>query len=89
MAKEHGSVGLCDPNDEAMLDWLAERCFSPGDHPDDGILVVVSSEFSPWGEFAIGKEKEALRRAIKRAMIGKINERNSKPDIFEATYEAA
>lgn len=60
------------PSDTDMLNWLAQRCYLPGDHPDDGILVVVSTEFSPLGEFTCNEENDnaALRRAIARAMRG-------------------
>jgi len=58
------------PSDTEILNWLAQRCYLPGDHPDDGILVVVSTEFSPLGEFTCNEKNDnaALRRAVARAM---------------------
>jgi len=54
--------------DTERLDWLAERCYLPGDHPDKGILVVVDEQAAPLGAFSCGREfdRKALRDAIDR-----------------------
>ena len=60
----------CSVTDMDRLNWLAERCYLPGDHPDDGILVVVSEKYSPMGSFSCNQanDREALRAAIDKAM---------------------
>ncbi len=57
-------------NDTERLNWLAARCYLPGDHPDDDILVVVSGKWAPLGSFTFNKEnaETALRAAIDKMM---------------------
>ena len=57
-------------NDTERLNWLAQRCYLPGDHPDTDILVVVSEKWSPLGSFSCNQENDnkALRVAIDKMM---------------------
>lgn len=59
--------------DKARLDWLSTQCYLPGDHPDDGLLVVVSEKFAPLGSFNLSPNNDAvaLRAAIDAAMTTK------------------
>lgn len=52
--------------DTEMLDWLAERCWFPNDHPDNEIAVLVPEQFSPLGSFTCNRydHRKALRAAI-------------------------
>ncbi len=56
--------------DSDILDWLAERCFFPNDHPEDDLIVIVPERFAAWGEFTMNpqNDKRVLRRAILKAM---------------------
>ena len=56
--------------DTERLNWLAQRCYLPGDHPDKDILVVVSEKWSPLGSFSCEPERDnkALRNAIDKMM---------------------
>lgn len=59
-----------EATDTEMLDWLAERCWFPNDHPNDVIAVLVPERFAQNGSFTLNPEKDrkALRKAIHRAM---------------------
>lgn len=52
--------------DTERMNWLAQRCYLPGDHPDKDIFVVVSEKWSPLGSFSCNQENDnkALRNAI-------------------------
>lgn len=56
--------------DSEMLDWLAERCFFPNDHPDNDLIVLVPERFAKWGTFTmnVDNDKRVLRSAIRSAM---------------------
>ena len=56
------------PTDTEMLNWLSEQAYYPGEHPDDGVLVVVSEKYAPAGSFNVGQEAKALRDAICKCM---------------------
>jgi hypothetical protein len=58
-------------NDTEMLNWLADRCYYPNDHPDDSIAVLVPDKFAPHGAFTCGNENDraALRNAIEKAVL--------------------
>ena len=63
--------------DTERLDWLSERCYLPGDHPDKGILVVVDEQAAPLGAFSCGRENDhaALRAAIDRMIALESNDK--------------
>lgn len=55
-----------DATDTEILDYLADRCYLPDDHPDNEILTVVPQQFAAIGMFT-GNEKHdriVLRRVI-------------------------
>lgn len=52
--------------DKERLDWLATQCYLPGEHPDDGLLVIVSEKFAPYGSFTLNEKHDA---AVFRAAI--------------------
>lgn len=56
--------------DTEILDWLADRCFFPDDHPSDKLVVLVPEKFSPVGSFTLLPENDrrALRSAIEKAV---------------------
>ncbi len=53
-------------SDTEMLNWLADRCYYPNDHPNDKICVLVPEEISANGSFTLNTENDrnALRAAI-------------------------
>lgn len=52
--------------DTEMLNWLAERCFYPDDHPNNRICVLVPESIAPYGSFTLNRihDRMALRAAI-------------------------
>ena len=74
--------------DTERLDWLAERCYLPGDHPDKGILVVVDEQAAPLGSFSCGRENDraALRAAIDR-MIALESNAHGQPRLAKQNKE--
>jgi hypothetical protein len=63
---------MAQPDDKAMLDWLATRCYLPGDLPEnrDQLFVVVPETVAPLGSFTCDPDNDAaaLRAAIRKAM---------------------
>ena len=66
----HHRLRVPQGSDSKRIDWLAQRCYLPGDHPDTDILVVVSEKWSPLGSFSCNEENDnkALRAAIDKMM---------------------
>ncbi len=50
-----------------ILNWLADRCYYPNDHPNDKICVLVPEEISKPGSFTLNAEND---RAALRAAVG-------------------
>lgn len=55
--------------DVERLDWLSAQCYLPGEHPDDGLLVIVSEKYAKLGAFTCRPKDDqaALRAAIDAA----------------------
>jgi len=53
-------------SDTELLNWLADRCYYPNDHPMEKICVLVPESISSPGSFTLNREtdRNALRAAI-------------------------
>jgi hypothetical protein len=60
-----------DTEDTRILDWLADRCYFPDDHPSDTICVIVPESASPQGSFTCNptNDRQMLRKAASAAML--------------------
>ncbi len=54
-------------SDTEILDWLADRCYYPNDHPSDRICVLVPESVAATGSFTLDREND--RNALRDAVI--------------------
>ncbi len=58
-------------SDTDIVNWLADRCYYPEDHPQDKICVLVPESISAPGSFTLNRETD--RNALRAAIIFQIS----------------